>query len=276
MLDRTRFAVFVALGLIFLALGWGLAHNLPSSQETFTIPLFINFGTALVGVGLIRFLWDVLGAPSLRSEMERLGVVRFWINRRDGETERRKEYLKFLATSQKIDLMGLNLYTEVFGDAEVRDALERAVRSGKAKVRILISDPRSAITTQRSREPSEINAKVFSGLLEQTLTSLGTYPQLRSGEPCEGLLVRASDRSVIYVMVIRLDDQMFVCNYFSSMVGDDTPGMQLRKLRDYCLFEKYSREFESVWSNSRSFGLAELEECQKLVQPQKGGPQSSQ
>ena len=42
---------------------------------------------------------------------------------------------------------------------------------------------------------------------------------------------------------------MFVCNYFASLVGNETPTMQIRKRGEPSLFDKYLAEFEIIWRN---------------------------
>ena len=55
---------------------------------------------------------------------------------------------------------------------------------------------------------------------------------------------------MIRCMIVRIDEEMFVGNYLTSTVGNEIPGMQIRRQKDG-LFEKYCTEFEAAWKCGR-------------------------
>jgi hypothetical protein len=158
--------------------------------------------------------------------------------------------------------MGLNLWHEVFAVDDMRDLLVEAISRFNTEIRILISEPnveQSPITQQRASEPGERKAAVLTHLLgkaEEGLKDIcGRLTEAKRRRFIDG--IRLAHESVIYCMIIRIDEQMFLCNYLSSIVGNETPGMQIRKQRSAGLFAKYAREFKEAWKNGRPLDEAE-------------------
>ena len=155
--------------------------------------------------------------------------------------------------------MGLNLTNEIFEHGPICDALVAAVHQKDAQIRVLISDPTAAseITAQRCREPGEVaHGALFLGLLEAAQEHLlqSIFRRLEQNEQ-DKLTIEVADQSVIYCMIIRIDDWMVVGNYLSGVQGNDTPGMIIRKAGDDSLFATYSAEFESAWINGSEFDI---------------------
>lgn len=256
-----KFIFFLVLGLLAFAgaviLSLYYKHHL---EPEFWIDFLLHVCAIFMGVALVKFVWDSLGGDPLEELIEardkiqafnELGIETFWLARDQKVIEKMKEeYIQHIPKAKKIDLMGLTL-THILDDSKVRKSLCDAAKDNNATIQLLISNPnaRRRITKQRSIEPGETQPRVFTGLLakaEAAVAKLNT--ELEAIGKSENLVVKVANEHVIYCMVVRMDERMYVCNYFSALIGNETPAMHICKKDDGCLFDKYSYEFGVAYS----------------------------
>ncbi|MBF9134914.1 helix-turn-helix transcriptional regulator [Plantactinospora sp. S1510] len=124
----------------------------------------------------------------------------------------------------------------------LQNTLRRRAEAG-ARVRFLVGDPDSAITTDRER--IEGVPLTVSTRIQVTLDQLG---KLRDLAPrVQG---RFSDRHIA-LSVFRFDNDMLVCTHLEDQMGHDSPTWHLRRRQDGGLWDRYAAHVEHLWDIGR-------------------------
>lgn len=115
-----------------------------------------------------------------------------------------------------------------------------------ARVRFLVGDPESEVTTKR--EEVEGVPLTVSTRIKITLDALSKM------EPCEGMDARFSDQHIA-LSVFQFDDQMLVTPHIASLLGDESPMLHLRRLEDDGLYDRFASHVAALWESGRPVEL---------------------
>jgi transcriptional regulator with XRE-family HTH domain len=123
----------------------------------------------------------------------------------------------------------------------LRTTLRRKADQG-VRVRFLIGDPDSAVTT--GRESVEDVPLTVSTRIRVTLDE---FAKLRDQASVEG---RFSDGH-ISLSVFRFDDDALVCTHIADLLGHDSPTFHLRRRQDDGIFDRFTHHVEHLWERGR-------------------------
>ncbi len=135
-------------------------------------------------------------------------------------------------------------YTSYFTWLQVPNLREmlRAKAQAGAKVRFLLGDPDSEVTSAR-----EVVEGVPLTVRSRIAISLGELETLRD---VPGVEVRFSDRH-ISLSVWTFDDEQIVSTHIAAALGHDSPTYRIRRSVAGGLFEAYADHTENLWQAAR-------------------------
>ncbi|MEU8778905.1 DUF5919 domain-containing protein [Streptomyces sp. NPDC048606] len=135
-------------------------------------------------------------------------------------------------------------YTNYFlwlEQANLAGALRRKAHDG-CRVRFLVGDPGSPVTTAREQEEG-----VPLTLSTRIAVTLNELAKLRDVPGIEGRL----ETGHVNLSVFRFDDEMVVTPILARRVGHDSPMMHLRRRQVDGMFDRFAEHVEELWSRGR-------------------------
>jgi hypothetical protein len=116
-------------------------------------------------------------------------------------------------------------------------------------VRVLLLDPECAYAI----EIDEDEQAAQGTLCRNALTALGRFAAMRSVRPNQ-VKIRVYT-SFPQVSIVRSDSRLLVTNYIRPLAGDDCPTLEIhgRHEDNEGLFDRYARNFYSVWSSAKEW-----------------------
>jgi hypothetical protein len=203
---RLRLLFFVVLGTTAI-----LASLL--IQDAYWQNLLSNFAVTFAAVGVIDFMWDILGGEPMEATMRdsfaelnqrmdalnqslsvvtdltnsHIGIERIWSTRRDWEADNSDgiaSWKKRVCQAKQVDIVSNTFYTRWASDDKFWDELFESINKG-TKFRLLIYDPDSAILQIRSEneddpkigKTSQMKMEIYSTLekIAKKVNNLGGH-----------------------------------------------------------------------------------------------------
>ncbi|MFD8981850.1 XRE family transcriptional regulator [Streptomyces sp. NPDC059564] len=148
-----------------------------------------------------------------------------------------------LVTKAQRDLVfaGYTNYFLWLEQANLGSALRRKAQSG-CRVRFLVGDPNSPVTTDREAEED-----VPLTLSTRIAVTLNELEKLRDVSGIEGRF----ETGHVNLSVFRFDDEMIVTPILARRVGHDSPMLHLRRRQADGMFDRFAAHVEELWSRGR-------------------------
>jgi transcriptional regulator with XRE-family HTH domain len=187
-------------------------------------------------------LWP--DAVSVRRKDDADEIVSAWAQRNDPGAPDWRALLR--AAEQHVDLLGYSLSQMLEARGAIKQLTSRA-RDG-CQIRIAIANPRSEHVLQ-----AEL-AQRSSGRLVSRITAARALIQELAGQP----QIQVREHSVATThTILRFDDDMLLTIHACGLPGFRAPVLQLRRRRDYGIFDQLARHFEDVWAASSAIEMAD-------------------
>lgn len=240
---KQRRVIYFLVHLLMVMVG-ALATLASGSMEAeWQKATFFALGTSVMAAGLCGMVVWVYVANSERSldllrVLDASGLQWLYPSR---AAQIRSEYAVRLERARKqIDILGFGLKDFKRDYMSTLDELSR-----RAKVRILILDPRSTSAAQRDREEGQ-SVGIIKGEIDEFIKAF----QESYGGDSERLQLRTYS-SLPEVNIFRIDDEIFWGPYLAGRASGNTLTMRVR--RGGYMFDALEAHFERVWTDfSRS------------------------
>jgi hypothetical protein len=273
---RLRLLFFVVLGTTAI-----LASLL--IQDAYWQDLLSNFAVTFAAVGLIDFMWDILGGEPMEATMRdsfaelnqrmdnlnltlsvaadlvnsHIGVERIWSTRRDWEADNLDgiaTWKKRVCQAKQVDIVSSTFYTRWASDDKFWDELFECITRG-TKFRLLIYDPDSDILRIRSEneddpklgKTSQMKMEIYS-----TLEKIAKKVNNLDGHARNNFEVRLNSKYYQMSQIIRADKRVLVAFYLSKKGGSSAPTLQILG-PESSFFEVYTQQFETLWAAGKPF-----------------------
>lgn len=283
---RIRLLFFVILGTATI-LGSLLIEN------QYWQGILSNFAVTFTAVGLIDFLWDILGGEPMETNMNnsfievnnkidsinqsigviadlanfQIGIERIWPTRREWEKDARDGlaiWKKRVCQAKQVDIVSTTFYTRWGSDEDFWRDLVDSINRG-TKFRLLIYKPDS--DALRIRSETEDDPKIGETTemkmgIHSTLQKIAKNMRGLSKEARKNFEVRLNSKFYQLAQIIRADKQILVAIYLSKKTGSPSPTFQVAG-PDSTYFKTYSQQFEILWEYGNEITD---DEFQKILQ----------
>jgi len=269
---RMRLAFFIVLGGAII-----LTSYLVS--DSFWKDILVQFAVVFIAVGLVDFVWDILGGDPMELRMvnafsdfytkldhlhhsmailsdivdRNIGLDRIWPNRRawaSDSSEGLEAWKERVCQAKSVDIMSNTLWNGWFKDEGFRkrffDSLARGVTA-----RILIYDPNSNVLRLRAaNEHDPTQGRQMRNEIESTLQMIVEGREGLKSAARKNLKVRLTTNHYHLAQIIRADDKMLVAVYMSSKSGSHALTFQLKG--PYTVyFSTYMEQIEILWKDCK-------------------------
>ncbi|HET9914471.1 MAG TPA: hypothetical protein VFQ13_21425 [Anaerolineales bacterium] len=273
---RLRLLFFVVLGTTAI-----LASLL--IQDAYWQGLLSNFAVTFAAVGVIDFMWDILGGEPMEAAMREsfaevnqrmdalnqslgvvadltnshIGIERIWSERRNWETDKPdgiSAWKKRVCQAKQVDIVSNTFYTAWAHDNNFLDELLEAVNRG-TKFRLVIYDPDSEILQIRSENEDDPKMEKTSEMkmeIHSTLDKIKKKISKLDKNARNNFEIRLNSRYYQMAQIIRADKRILVALYLSKKSGSYCPTLQILG-PDSSLFEAYAQQFEILWAAGKPF-----------------------
>jgi hypothetical protein len=273
---RLRLLFFVVLGTTAI-----LASLL--IQDAYWQGLLSNFAVTFAAVGVIDFMWDILGGEPMEAAMRdsfaevnqrmdalnqslgvvadltnsHIGIERIWSERRNWETDKPDGisiWKKRVCQAKQVDIVSNTFYTAWAHDNNFLDELLEAVNRG-TKFRLVIYDPDSEILQIRSENEDDPKMEKTSEMkmeIHSTLDKIKKKISKLDKNARSNFEIRLNSRYYQMAQIIRADKRILVALYLSKKSGSYCPTLQILG-PDSSLFEAYAQQFETLWAAGKPF-----------------------
>jgi len=279
---RLRLLFFITLGVTAI-----LASLL--MKGTYWQDLLSNFAVTFAAVGLIDFMWDILGGEPMEATMinsfgevnhridtlnqsmsvvadlvnNHIGIERIWSTRRDWEkdsTDGLTTWKKRVCHAKQVDIISNTFYSPWAKDDGFWEDLFDSVNRG-TKFRLLIYDPDSEILQIRSENEddskigatSEMKMEIYS-----TLKKIAKKINSLDNNVKHNFEVRLNSKYYQLAQIIRADKQILIALYLSHRTGSTSPTFQVLG-PDSSFFETYKQQFETLWATGKAFSTEDIQ-----------------
>jgi len=279
---RLRLLFFITLGVTAI-----LASLL--MKGTYWQDLLSNFAVTFAAVGLIDFMWDILGGEPMEATMinsfgevnhridtlnqsmsvvadlvnNHIGIERIWSTRRDWEkdsTDGLTTWKKRVCHAKQVDIISNTFYSPWAKDDGFWEDLFDSVNRG-TKFRLLIYDPDYEILQIRSENEddskigatSEMKMEIYS-----TLKKIAKKINSLDNNVKHNFEVRLNSKYYQLAQIIRADKQILVALYLSHRTGSTSPTFQVLG-PDSSFFETYKQQFETLWATGKAFSTEDIQ-----------------
>jgi len=268
---RIRLLFFVILGTSTI-LGSLLIKN------EYWQGILSNFEVTFTAVGLIDFLWDILGGEPMETRMNnsflevnnkidsinqsmsviadltnfQIGIERIWSTRREWEKDTKDGlaiWKKRVCRAKQVDIMSNTFYTRWANDDDFWKDLTDALNRG-TKFRLLIYNPTSDLLQLRSDNEGETKIGGISQMKMEIYSTLEKIAKNRKGlskENKKNFEIRLNSKFYQLAQIIRADRQILVAVYLSKTSGSPSPTFQVAG-PDSAYFKTYSQQFDTLWN----------------------------
>lgn len=283
---RIRLLFFVVLGTATI-LGSLLIEN------QYWQGILSNFAVTFTAVGLIDFLWDILGGEPMETNMNnsfievnskidtihqsmgviadltnfQIGIERIWSTRREWEKDSKDGlaiWKKRICYSKQVDIVSNTFYTRWAHDDDFWENLTDALNRG-TKFRLLIYNPISDLLKLRADNEGDSKIGETSQMkmeIHSTLEKIAKKRKVLSREARMNLQLRLNSKFYQLAQIIRADDRLLVAIYLSKTSGSPSPTFQVVG-PDSTYFKTYSQQFEILWEHGNEITD---DEFQKMLQ----------
>jgi len=246
-------------------------------------------------VGLIDFIWDILGGEPMEANMNnsfnevnqkidtinqsmsviadltnfQIGIERIWSTRREWEKDSRdglSTWKQRVCHAKQVDIVSNTFYTRWANDDDFWKDLIEALNRG-TKFRLLIYNPTSEILQLRSENEGDTKIGETSQMkmeIHSTLEKINKNKKKLSKEAKKNFEVRLNSKFYQLAQIIRADKQVLVAVYLSKTSGSPSPTFQVSG-PDSAYFKTYSQQFDILWEYGD-----EITDSEFLIRPQTG------
>ncbi len=269
---RIRLLFFVVLGASAI-LGSLLTGN------SYWQDMLSNFAVTFIAVGLIDFIWDLLGGEPMEEKMNssfveinnkidslnqtmgvvadltnyQIGIERIWSTRREWERDAKDGlaiWKKRVCHADQVDIVSNTFYTRWANDEDFwRDLIDTLNRG--TRVRLLIYNPVSELLQLRSENEDDTRVDGLSQMKMEIYSTLEKIKKNRkklNGDAERNFEVRLNSKLYQLAQIIRADRQILVALYLSKTGGSPSPTFQVAG-PDSAYFKTYSQQFNILWEN---------------------------
>lgn len=251
-----------------------------------------NFAVTFIAVGLIDFIWDVLGGEPMEANMNnsfievnnkidsinqsmsiisdltnyQIGLERIWPTRRDWEKDPKDGlaiWKRRVCQAQQVDIVSSTFYTRWANDEDFWNELFDALKRG-TKFRLLIYNPESNLLKLRSEneddsiigETSEMKMEIHS-----TLKKIARNQKVLEKDARKNFEVRLNSKFYQLAQIVHADKQILVSAYLSKKAGSKSPTFQISG-PDSAYFKTYAQQFDFLWEAGEN---VEDEDFEKII-----------
>ncbi|MBS4034252.1 MAG: hypothetical protein KGZ85_07310 [Ignavibacterium sp.] len=269
---RIRLLFFVVLGTSAI-----LASLL--IENPYWQGMLSNFAVTFIAVGLIDFIWDLLGGEPMETNMinsfvevnnrintinqsmsivadlanHQIGLERIWSTRREWEKDPKdglSVWKRRVCQAQQVDIVSNTFYTRWANDEDFWGELFNALNRG-TKFRLLIYNPNSDLLQLRSEneddprigETSQMKMEIYS-----TLEKISKNKEKLEKDISKNFEVRLNSMFYQMAQIIRVDNKILVAVYLSKKTGSKSPTLQISGV-DSAYFKTYAEQFEFLWES---------------------------
>jgi hypothetical protein len=270
---RLRLLFFVVLGTTAV-----LASLL--IQDDYWRDLLSNFAVTFAAVGLIDFMWDILGGDPREAAMRasfaevdqridalhqslgiatdltnfRIGIERIWPTRSDWASDKvdgPEAWKKRMCRAKQVDIISNTFRTWTYDNNFLNELLE-AIKKG-TKFRLLIYDPDSDIVKIRSRNERDPESKTTTemeleiGRTLEILTEKFSHLDRNARSNAE---IRLNAEYYQTAQIIRADNQILIALYRPDKSGSYSPMLQIADANS-SWFIAYADQFRPLWEGGK-------------------------
>ena len=269
---RIRLAFFVVLGGAMI-----LASFLVT--DLFWKDILVQFAVVFIAVGLVDFMWDILGGDPMEIRMVRafgdfddrldrihhsmvvlgdiadrnIGLERIWPNRRawtNDTGEGLAAWKERVCQAKSVDIVSNTLWNGWFKDEDFRRKFFEGVARGMT-ARILIYDPNSNVLSLRAaNEHDPTQGRQMRNEIESTLQMIVEGREALKSAARKNLKVRLTTNYYHLAQIVRADDKMLVAVYLSGKSGSHALAFQLKGPHT-AYFSTYAEQVEILWKDGR-------------------------
>jgi hypothetical protein len=145
------------------------------------------------------------------------------------------------AATREITFAGYTSYFLWIEQPNLGAALLRKAQAG-CKVRFLVGDPDSEVTSQR--EQIEATPLTVSTRIAVTLEQLDRLKNV------DGIEARFSDRHIA-MSVFSFDDDMIVTPHLANLAGHESPAFHYRRCQQDGIFDRFMMHVNALWTDAR-------------------------
>lgn len=263
--------------LFFVILGTSTILGSLLIKDQYWQSILSNFAVTFTAVGLIDFLWDILGGEPMEANMNssfaevnnkidsinqsmsviadltnfQIGMERIWSTRREWEKDPKDGlaiWKKRVCHARQVDIVSNTFYTRWANDddfwKDLTDALNRGTR-----FRLLIYNPESEILQLRSDNEGDTKIDNTSQMKMEIHSTLRKIAKSRKGlnkDVKENFEIKLNSKLYQLAQIIRSDRQILVAIYLSKTSGSPSPTFQIAG-PDSAYFKTYTQQFEVLW-----------------------------
>lgn len=267
---RIRLLFFVVLGAS------AILGSLLISNEYWQ-GVLSNFAVTFIAVGLIDFIWDILGGEPMETNMNnsfvevnnkidsihqsmsiisdltnyQIGLERIWPTRREWEKDPKdglSVWKRRVCQAQQVDIVSNTFYTRWANDEDFWNELFDALKRG-TKFRLLIYNPESNLLQLRSENEDDPRIGATSQMkmeIHSTLEKIAKNQKTLEKGIRKNFEVRLNSKFYQLAQIVRADKQMLVAVYLSKKTGSKSPTLQISG-PDSAYFKTYIQQFEFLW-----------------------------
>jgi hypothetical protein len=267
---RVRLLFFVILGAAAI-LGSLLIKN------EYWQGILSNFAVTFTAVGLIDFLWDILGGEPMEANMNssflevnhkidsinqsmsvisdltnyQIGLERIWPTRREWEKDPKDGlavWKRRVCQAQQVDIVSNTFYSHWANDEDFWNELFAALKRG-TNFRLLIYNPESSLQQLRSENEDDPKIGGTSHMemdIHSTLKKIAKNQKTLGKDIRNNFEVRLNSKFYQLAQIVRADKQILVAVYLSKKTGAKSPTLQISGT-DSAYFKTYSQQFDFLW-----------------------------
>ncbi|HMR99028.1 MAG TPA: hypothetical protein PKE62_07205 [Anaerolineales bacterium] len=263
--------------LFFVTLGTSAILGSLLIQSQYWQDMLSNFAVTFIAVGLIDFIWDILGGEPIEANMNnsfievnskidtinqsmsiisdltnyQIGLERIWPTRRDWEKDPKDGlavWKRRVCQAQQVDIVSSTFYTRWANDEDFWNELFEALKRG-TRFRLLIYNPESNLLQLRSEneddskigETSEMKMEIYS-----TLKKIARNQKVLEKDARKNFEVRLNSKYYQLAQIIHADKQILISAYLSKKTGSKSPTFQISGT-DSVYFRTYAQQFDFLW-----------------------------
>lgn len=253
-----KISIYYFIGM-FIAILIGLLLINNSSIKVQNIGISI-FGGAIVGS--LAFAGTLISKgyeedEKLLQTVRKLGITDY-IEERSMMNE---EYDKLFDATENYDLIGLGLSR--FLEA-IKHDLEPLIKNGKVKMRLLVINPNSDMTSQRDREEKDVIGKISKEAMEIKEKILELTYKYKVKTP-----ILKWYNAIPSMNIQRFDSVMYFGPYFAGKTSKKSIAISLEK--NSILYNYFKAHFDEIWDKEElSFDPSFVGKYPQLLEINKG------
>ena len=274
--------------LFFITLGGAAILASLLATDTFWRDLLSNFAVTFAAVGVINFMWDIVGGEPMEATMinsftevndridkvnqsmsvvadlvnNNIGIERIWSTRRDWEkdaTDGIAAWKKRVAQAKHIDIASNTFYTRWANDDDFLEELFDSINNG-SKFRLVVYDPDLEILQVRSENEDDPKIGTTSQMkmeIHSTLEKIAKIANSLGNNAKENFEVRLNFKYYQLAQIIHADRQVLVAHYLCKKSGSTSPTLQILG-PDLTFFHTYTQQFQILWADGKILSIEDI------------------